>query len=99
MTIRTSVRSGAFLVLGFIGLWLFFDASTFAFYAPDPVTGRGAGCWSGFDLVFGASEPGQLRGIELLTAIALLLVPLVALGRAVGARLSNKRLKLTAHAS
>ena len=96
MSVRAPISVLAVLTLGILGAMLFVDARTFAFYAPDPLTGRGAGCWTAFDFVFGASEPSQLRSVELLTSLALLLVPLTVLSRAVCARLSNKRLKLAA---
>jgi hypothetical protein len=48
---------------------LFYDASTFALYKTDAVTGRERGCYTGIELLLGAKSPTNwVRPAEFVCA-------------------------------
>jgi hypothetical protein len=68
MTQRAITFAFAALLAMFAGIFLLWDATTFAFYAPDLAAGRPAGCFTAVELLLGVSRPSAVRGIELLGA-------------------------------
>jgi hypothetical protein len=50
--------------------WLFYDASTFALYKPDAVTGRERGCYTRLELFLGVKSPTSwIRPAEFVCAV------------------------------
>jgi hypothetical protein len=48
-----------------IASWLFMDASIFGLAKADPETGRGRGCYTALELIFGAKQPVEwVRPVE-----------------------------------
>jgi hypothetical protein len=80
MSPRVMTSAVAAVLALFAGTFLLFDATTFAYHAPDHSVGLPAGCFTTVEILLGGSRPSALRGIELLAALLLLFgVPAAAL--------------------
>ena len=72
--VQRLARIGTTVALLLLGIVLMLDATTFAFYAPNPITGGPGGCLTIIELLLGRSGLEWSRGGEFIAGMLLLVV-------------------------
>ena len=70
--VQRLAKIGSAVALLLFGVVLLHDATTFSFYAPNPITGDPGGCVLIIELLLGRSGPEWLRAGEFIAGVLLL---------------------------
>jgi len=63
---RSISKFFAIAAMCIVAIWLFRDSTVFALSKPDPVTGRGRGCYTELEILLGVKYPTEwIRFAEL----------------------------------
>ena len=77
---RTILKSFLVVAILLLAVWLFRDSTVFALRKPDPVTGRGRGCYTELEILLGIKYPtewirlAELAGGGILTVSAVTII-------------------------